>query len=130
MKERDKFLRRLAELGLKETEFEESFCRSAGPGGQHVNKVSTAVELRHLPTGLSVRVQDSRSQALNRRLARERLLDVIEARQRGIIEKEKKQKERLRRQKAQRPAAIKSQMLEEKRRRSVLKELRKTPEPE
>jgi len=68
MKEREKFLRRLAKLGLKEFEFEESFCRSAGPGGQHVNKVSTAVELRHRPTGLAVRVQDSRSQALNRRI--------------------------------------------------------------
>ena len=124
----EKFLRRLAQLGLKESEFEESFSRSAGPGGQHVNKVSTAVELRHRPTGLAVRVQDSRSQALNRRLARERLLDAIEARQRRIIEKEKAQKERLRRQKAKRPAAIKRQMLEEKRRRSALKELRKTPE--
>ena len=124
----EKFLRRLAQLGLKESEFEESFSRSAGPGGQHVNKVSTAVELRHRPTGLAVRVQDSRSQALNRRLARERLLDAIEARQRHIIEKEKARKARLRRQKAQRPAAIKRQMLEEKRRRSMLKELRKSPE--
>ncbi len=130
MKESDKFLRRLAELGLKKSEFEESFCRSAGPGGQHVNKVSTAVELRHLPTGLAVTVQDSRSQAQNRRLARERLLDAIETRQRRIVEQQKAQRARLRRQKALRPAAIKRQMLEEKRRRSVLKELRKTPEPE
>ncbi len=128
MKEREKFQRRLAALGLNESEIEESFCRSAGPGGQHVNKVSTAVELRHRPTGLAVRVQDSRSQALNRRLARERLLDAIEARQHSIIEKEKARKARLRRQKARRPAAIKRQMLEEKRRRSALKELRKTPE--
>lgn len=128
MKEREKFLLRLYQLGLKEVEFEESFCRSTGPGGQHVNKVSTAVELRHRPTGLAVTVQDSRSQALNRRLARERLLDAIEARQRSIIKKEKARKERLRRQKAQRPPAVKRQMLEEKRRRSVLKDLRKTPE--
>ena len=130
MKEREKFQRRLAALGLNESEFEESFCRSAGPGGQHVNKVSTAVELRHLPTGLAVTVQDSRSQALNRRLARERLLDAIEASQRRIVEQQKAQRARLRRQKVQRPAAVKRQMLEEKRRRSVLKELRKTPNSE
>ncbi|HEY1581802.1 MAG TPA: peptide chain release factor-like protein, partial [Chthoniobacterales bacterium] len=55
---------------LPEAELDESFARSSGPGGQNVNKVSTAVTLRHRPTGLSVTVQDSRSQLRNRQLAR------------------------------------------------------------
>jgi len=54
---------RLARLGLRLEDFEESFARSSGPGGQHVNKVSTAVTLRHGPSGAAVTVQDSRSQS-------------------------------------------------------------------
>src|SRR5436853_6344947 len=66
------------EFQLNEADLEETFARSSGPGGQHVNKVSTAVTLRHRPSGMSVTVQDSRSQATNRRIARERLVAAIE----------------------------------------------------
>src|SRR5947199_7653017 len=69
---------RIAQVGLRESDLKESFTRSSGPGGQNVNKVATAVTLRHRPSGISVTVQDSRSQAQNRKLARERLLDAIE----------------------------------------------------
>ena len=64
-------------IQLNEADLEETFARSSGPGGQHVNKVSSSVTLRHCPTGISVTVQDSRSQAANRRLARERLAGAI-----------------------------------------------------
>jgi peptide chain release factor len=62
---------------LNEAELEETFERSSGPGGQNVNKTSTKVTLRHIPTGISVTVQDSRSQFKNRELARERLLRAL-----------------------------------------------------
>jgi protein subunit release factor B len=115
---------RMKELGIQESELEEVFARSGGPGGQNVNKVSTAVTLCHLPSGLRVSVQDSRSQALNRKLARERLLDAIERRRREERALELSRREKLRRQRSPRPRALKKRILEGKRRRSKLKKLR------
>ena len=62
---------------IHDNELEISAIRSQGAGGQNVNKVATAVTLRHRPSGISVTVQDSRSQATNRKLARERLVDTF-----------------------------------------------------
>jgi peptide chain release factor len=115
---------RMKELGILESELEEIFARSGGPGGQNVNKVSTAVTLRHLPSGLRVTVQDSRSQAFNRQLARERLLDAIERRRRDERAVELSRREKIRRQRSPRPRALKKRILEGKRRRSKLKKLR------
>ena len=115
---------RMKELGILESELEEVFARSGGPGGQNVNKVSTAVTLRHLPSGLRVTVQDSRSQALNRKLARERLLDAIERRELKARAAELSHREKIRRQSSPRPRALKRRILEGKRRRSKLKKLR------
>jgi protein subunit release factor B len=115
---------RMKELGVLESELEEIFARSGGPGGQNVNKVSTAVTLRHLPSGLRVTVQDSRSQARNRKLARERLLDAIERRRQDERAVELSRREKIRRQRSPRPRALKRRILEGKRRRSKLKKLR------
>ncbi|MEY2560640.1 MAG: peptide chain release factor [Verrucomicrobiota bacterium] len=118
------FEQRMKELGVLESELQEIFARSGGPGGQNVNKVSTAVTLRHLPSGLSVTVQDSRSQSLNRKLARERLFDAIEHSREKKRAAEIARREKARRQRSPRPRALKKRILESKRRRSKLKKLR------
>jgi len=120
----DSIDQRMAELGIRESDLEESFARSSGPGGQNVNKVSTAVTLRHLPSGISVTVQDSRSQAVNRKLARERLLDTIKNARAGERRAEIANREKERRRKSPRPAALKRKILESKRRRAELKRQR------
>ena len=115
---------RMQRLGVNRTDLEETFGRSSGPGGQNVNKVSTAVTLRHLPSGISVTAQDSRSQAVNRKLSRERLLDAIEnAREKQHIAKIAK-REKERRRKSPRPAMLKRRILESKRKRGELKKQR------
>jgi peptide chain release factor len=121
MDENDK---RLTRLGIREADVEESFARSSGPGGQNVNKVATAVTLRHRPSGISVTVQDSRSQAVNRKLARERLLDAIEQAQQKRRAAKIAEREKARRRKSPRPPALKKKILEGKRKRGELKKQR------
>jgi protein subunit release factor B len=114
----------MKQLGIHEADLDETFARSSGPGGQHVNKVSTAVTLRHRPSGRSVTVQDSRSQGVNRKLARERLLHAISNAREERRAAEIAEREKTRRRKSLRPAALKRKILEEKRRRSELKRQR------
>ncbi len=121
---RDSVAERMARLGIRDVDLEETFSRSSGPGGQNVNKVATAVTLRHHPSGISVTVQDSRSQAMNRKLARQRLLDAIEDRQRAMRRAQVGAHEKERRRKSPRPPALKRRILESKRKRSALKKLR------
>jgi protein subunit release factor B len=115
---------RLARIGIRAADVVESFARSSGPGGQHVNKVSTAVTLLHRPSGVRVTVQDSRSQAINRRIARERLIAAIEERQRADRIARRALRERERRRKSPRPSKLKKRILESKRKRSELKKQR------
>src|SRR5438552_16758281 len=121
---RDSVAERMARLGIRDVDLEETFSRSSGPGGQNVNKVATAVTLRHRPSGTSVTVQDSRSQAMNRKLARQRLLDAFEDRHRAVRRAQIAAREKERRRKAPRPAALKKRILESKRKRGELKKQR------
>ncbi len=92
-------LDRMRELNVNEDDLEERFIRSSGPGGQKVNKTSSCVCLRHIPTDITVKYQRERSQALNRFFARRTLLDQIERTQKGFIKEDKKRIEKIKSQK-------------------------------
>lgn len=106
---------------LRDEDLKESFARSSGPGGQHVNKVSTAVTLTHLPTGLSVTVSDSRSQSMNRAIARERLAEKITEQRAARRQKALAAAAKARRRLAPRSRSEKRKLVEGKRRRSEIK---------
>jgi protein subunit release factor B len=109
---------RMRALGIRDGDIDEQFVRSRGRGGQNVNKVSTCVVLRHAPTGIVVRCQRERSQALNRFLARRRLVEKIEARVRGIADAEARERARIRRQKRRRSRRANEKRLAAKHARS------------
>jgi peptide chain release factor len=92
---------RMQALGVHEKDFEESFVRSSGAGGQKVNKTSSCVYLKHLPSGLEVKCMKERSQSINRFLARRELLEKIE-RMSGQPTAEDLKRERIRKQKQRR----------------------------
>jgi peptide chain release factor len=103
---------RLRALQIFEDDLEETFMRSSGPGGQHVNKTSTCVRLTHRPTGISVRVQQSRSQGLNRFLARRLLADRLETDKLGKDSVQAQQQEKIHRQKQRRSRRTKQKLRE------------------
>ena len=107
-----------------EKDIEEKFIRSSGKGGQHVNKVSTCVYLKHIPYGIEVKCQSERSQALNRFLARRRLADKIEANILGEKSKEQQNIAKIRRQKRKRSKRAKEKMLIEKKKQADKKKTR------
>ena len=94
--------RRMSACGLHEADLTETFVSSRGPGGQNVNRTATCVQLKHTPTGLAVKMQTSRTQALNRFYARRRMCELIEARRMGGASPEAVQRAKSRKQKDRR----------------------------
>lgn len=108
-------LERMRSLGVREQDIEEQFIHSSGAGGQNVNKVSSCVVLHHRPSGIRVRCQKERSQALNRFLARRLLLDKVEAAIKGQADDEMQRIAKIRRQKRKRSRRAKLRLLADKR---------------
>lgn len=111
-------------LNIYEKDIKESFIRSGGKGGQNVNKTSTCVYLKHIPTGIEVKCQKERSQALNRYHARVILLKKIEQLIKGKESEERQRIEKIRRQKRKRSRRVKEKILAEKKIISEKKRLR------
>ena len=124
----DLLRKKMARFGVEEGDLEEHFIRSSGPGGQHVNKVSSGVYLKHNPTGIEVKCTSQRSQALNRFLARRLLADKIESMILGKESREEKERQKIRAQKRRRSRRAKEKMLAQKKIRSEKKSLRKRPD--
>jgi protein subunit release factor B len=115
---------RMERLGIHEKDIVEKFIRSGGKGGQRVNKASTCVYLKHIPTGIEVKCQEERSQSLNRFLARRILADKIEKVIIGKLSEEEQRIEKIRRQKRKRSKKARLKMLEAKKKHGEKKKAR------
>ena len=116
--------KRLRALGIREEDLQEEFIRGSGPGGQKVNKTSSTVVLRHLPSGVEVRCQRERSQVMNRHWARVELCDRLEETRRAEKLQEQNEREKKRRQTRPKPYGLKQRILQGKSRRAGVKKKR------
>lgn len=122
-----RLLERMERLGIAESDVEERFVLGSGGGGQKQNKTSSCVQLHHPPSGIEVKCQRSRSQALNRYYARCELCERLEEKILGEKSARRKKAEKIRRQKQRRTRRQKAKMLEQKKMQSQKKQLRRKP---
>lgn len=122
---KDRLEQRMEALGIKESDLIEKFILGSGSGGQKINKTSSCVYLKHLPTGIEIKCQQDRSRDLNRYHARQDLCEKIE--EQTLQEKSEKQQkiEKIRRQKRRRSRKAQEKVLASKKKRSEVKSLRK-----
>ena len=120
---------RMKKLGVSEDDIIEKFILGSGKGGQKVNKTSSCVYLKHLPTAIEVKCQQDRSRELNRWLARRELCDRIEAQIHQVKTKRQHEMEKIRRQKRRRSRRSKEKMLQQKKRHGEKKNLRQKKHP-
>ncbi len=121
---------KMQKFGIKEKDLEESFIRASGPGGQKINKTAVCVYIKHVPTGTEVKCAQSRSRALNRFLARRRLVEKIEEKILGKMAEKRQLAEKIRRQKRKRSKRAKEKILRNKKIQSDKKSLRKKVDSE
>lgn len=118
---------RMIRLNIHENDLIEKFILGSGKGGQKVNKTSSCVYLKHIPTGIEVKCQQDRSRTKNRFLARRELCERIEFMHNKEASKKEQEFEKTRRQKKRRTRKQKEKMLEEKKTHGAKKKLRKSP---
>jgi protein subunit release factor B len=124
---RDQLAARMSELGVRESDLVEKFVLGTGRGGQKINKTSSCVYLKHLPSGIEVKCQRSRSRELNRFLARREICDRVDERTRGEQSRRQQEIERIRRRKRRRSQRQKQRMLEAKHQHAAKKQARRAP---
>lgn len=122
--EDESLLKRMAKIGLREEDIEESFIRGTGAGGQKINKTSSTVVLVHVPSGVEVRCQRERSQSLNRLIAREELCSKLEQKLQAVRQEKRDAVEKKKRQNRKRPRGVKERILQSKHKRSDVKKQR------
>jgi protein subunit release factor B len=119
--------RRMEALGIHESDLIEKFILGSGKGGQKVNKTSSCVYLKHIPTGIEVKCQQDRSRELNRYIARRELCDRFESQIHNVKSEKQQQMEKIRRQKRRRSRRSKDKMLINKKHHGEKKNLRQSP---
>jgi protein subunit release factor B len=112
---------RLAALGIKDEDLDETFVHAGGKGGQNVNKVATCVVLVHRPTGTAVKCQRERTQGQNRVIARTLLAEKIATAREGRASARAQEIARVQRQKRRRSRRAKQKMLANKHARAETK---------
>ena len=123
----DELEERMQRLGIKDEDLIEKFILGSGSGGQKINKTSSCVYLKHIPTGIEVKCQKERSRALNRFWARRELCEKLESQLKNIKTEKQQISEKIRRQKRRRSRRSKEKMLAEKKFHSEKKSLRRSP---
>lgn len=119
----------MEKLGIREDDLREKFILGSGKGGQKVNKTSSCVSLKHLPTGFEVKCQRTRSQDLNRYYARCEICDRYEEKILGEKTEKRKVQEKIRRQKRRRSRRAKDKMLDDKKQHAQKKQHRRRVDP-
>jgi protein subunit release factor B len=126
----DELEKRMLLLGIREDDLVEKFILGSGSGGQKINKTSSCVYLKHIPSGIEIKCQQERSRDLNRYIARRELCKRIEERDQNIVSEKEQAIAKIRRQKKRRTRRSQEKMLQDKKTHSERKNLRKPPKAE